>query len=113
LSADPVNTNWLLSARDTLTVTFDPTSVYVTWPNDVPAGGHANPVLLALLIWHDVKSNVTAWLTLGNAALAASAATPAKAARDEELFIMTSIFRVYKPAAKSRINSQRKALPKL
>src|SRR5262249_22897968 len=43
-------------------------------------------------IWHDVKLNVSARLTLGNAALAASNAAPAKVARPDQLFMRTSIF---------------------
>jgi hypothetical protein len=43
------------------------------------------------VIWHDVKVNVSAWLTLENAALPASNAAPAKPTRDEKLFMMTSI----------------------
>src|SRR5262249_34257917 len=69
----PVSTNLFPLISDTVKLTFAPLCVSVTVPNpegtDPPS--HEEPET-----WHDVSVNVSAWLTLGNAALAASNAAP-------------------------------------
>src|SRR5262245_50679869 len=50
----PVSTNLFPLISDTVKLTDVPLCTSVTVPNDVPAGGH--PVL----IWHDVRSKVSA-----------------------------------------------------
>src|SRR5262249_55343754 len=87
----PVSTNLVPLFSTTVKLTDVPDCVSVTVPNTVPGAGH--PVL----IWHDVKSNESAWLTLGNAALAASNAAPANATRPK-LCMMISLFGVRKTA---------------
>ena len=110
----PVSTNLFPLVSTTSTVTVDAVAcVSVTVPNDVAVPQPAVGCVESAVIWHDVRVNVSAWLTLGNAALPASNAAPANATRHEKLCMMISILRVCKPAAKHRIHSQQKALPKL
>src|SRR5262249_35094865 len=86
----PVSTNLFPLISDTLKLTLAPACVSVTEPN--PGAGMLPPSHVEPEIWHDVKLNVSARLTLGNAALAASNAATAKVARPDQLFMRTSIF---------------------
>ena len=66
----PVSTNLFPLISETVKSTDVPACVNVTLPN--PGAGMDPPSHVEPEIWHDVKSNVSAWLTLGNAALVAS-----------------------------------------
>src|SRR5262245_21648774 len=92
----PVSTNLFPLISDTVKLTLAPTCVSVTVPN--PGAGMDPPSHVEPETWQDVKVKVSAWLTVGNAALAASNAAPVKPTRHERFFMMSISISVCKPA---------------
>src|SRR5262245_27445944 len=78
----PVSTNLFPLISVTSKLTDVPLCDSVTLPN--PGAGMDPPLHVEPQIWHDVNVNVSAWLTLGNAALAASNAAPTHPLRRNE-----------------------------